>query len=501
MDSIGEGLEDGLQKCFISEDIAARMGGLTGGNHRLKAGNRHLPVQLIVDKGLEPGSMVVSKKILAELLLPDGGEISIAPINGELCLGPVVGCFINQTALRHIAAGRTNFRTTELMKGNLRAHCLLYFFSIADVRWLSRQINGFYYDNDQNRWSQRSFPLPDIIYDRGGGFRALQKPVARYIRQQLKQIPGLQFFNAQHYFNKWDLYVRLSRHPELKPYLPETLLYTHPSDLYLMLRKYGCVYVKSVLGSNGRDVMRIIAEGDHYRYNHCKETMVDDICPDLEHLEAVIKDFLRGKQLIIQQGINVLQVNASNVDLRVLAQRNAVGEWELTDMPVRLGREGCAITSTRSGSSVYPFEEAFKNFFLFTDEKVQEMRREIGELAMTNVRAIEDEYGRFGELGTDIAVDKSGHLWILETNAKPGKDTVRLTGDENALEKAFFLPLEYCKFLAKFTEQDGMAFTIRVRSENADSPNPTGPPPLEKPKRRGLFGWLPLPSGRGKGTA
>ena len=63
---------------------------------------------------------------------------------------------------------------------------------------------------------------------------------------------------------------------------------------------------------------------------------------------------------------------------------------------------------------------------------------------------IELEYGRFGELGIDLALDENGAIWFFECNSKPGKDTVVLAGNQEEVDLAFARPLQYAKFLTGF---------------------------------------------------
>ena len=245
-----------------------------------------------------------------------------------------------------------------------------------------------------------------------------------------------------------------------------------------MLRKHGCVYIKSTLGSNGREVMRVIA-GDHgYTYNYCRTKIEAGFCPDLASLEAVIQDFLGRQRSVIQAGIDLLTYNDANIDLRVLVARDACGAWRIVDIPVRVGHGDCAITSTRSGSTVHQFQEFFRTALLYDDDRLRELRKSIARIVWLAVRAIEEEYGDFGELGIDLGLDKQGKIWFIEANAKPGKDTIRLAGDPKALLKAFLLPLQYCRMLAGFTDAEGRTDAVMIRALKTKATVPKKDPGL-----------------------
>lgn len=408
--------------------------------------------------------MALPKDVLRALSIQEGLKTNVARAGPGLRLGPVVGIFVNPVAAARAARGRAGFRLVELMQANQKAGCILYVFSSADVAWSPPRVNGAYYDQRHNEWRRRSFPLPDVLYDRGGGFAPAERPTASYVRRQLRSVPGLQRFNGQHYFDKWDVYQRLTRHSPLRRHLPETVLYKDREDLAAMLGKHGCVYIKSTLGSNGREVMRVIAGEHGYTYSYFRTEIEEGFCPDLASLEAVIRGFLGRRRFVVQEGIDLLTYNDAKIDLRVLAARDARGTWRIIDIPVRVARGDCAITSTRSGSTVHRFREFFRTALLYDEARLRALRRRIVRITRKVIEAIEGEYDRFGELGMDLGLDKQGKIWFIEVNAKPGKDTIRLAGDPKALARAFLLPLQYCRMLAGFTDVEGRAVAVKIRA-------------------------------------
>src|SRR6185437_14941778 len=68
--------------------------------------------------------------------------------------------------------------------------------------------------------------------------------------------------------------------------------------------------------------------------------------------------------------------------------------------------------------------------------------RRIGERAAV---CLEHRFGRFAELGFDFGVEPGGRLWLLEANAKPGRQS--LAGDEQAARNAVLRPLRYALLL------------------------------------------------------
>ena len=85
-----------------------------------------------------------------------------------------------------------------------------------------------------------------------------------------------------------------------------------------------------------------------------------------------------------------------------------------------------------------------------SEEQIEALRFKIISFLTKIYAAIETEYGSFGELGLDYAVDRNGKLWFIECNAKPGKDSLYMAYDEEMVQKAFITPLEYAKKISGF---------------------------------------------------
>jgi hypothetical protein len=218
-----------------------------------------------------------------------------------------------------------------------------------------------------------------------------------------------------------------------------------------MIDKYPAVYLKACLGSNGRSVMRVRKAGDSsFEYDHFRLRLVRKRTDDLYHVLEAADRYMRNKAYIIQQGIDVLTYEGNKVDVRVLVQKDGYGKWRITNMPVRIAVDDCPVTSTKSGSNVYRFDEAFLNILELDPEQVKCIKKNIYKLISTTVNTIEKEYGYFGELGIDVAIDKNYGVWFLESNSKPAKDTIIKSGSAEDIQNAFLSPFKYARYLSSF---------------------------------------------------
>jgi hypothetical protein len=369
----------------------------------------------------------------------------------KIRLGPVIAVFASNGSVRKSNMQHPNFRYIELIAANTEANTILYHFSIKDVDFIQQKINGTFYNPKSDRWEQKPFPFPDVLYDRGGGTLPDQKVISEYIRSQFGRIKELKHINCRYFFDKWDVHQNLMEFDSMNSYLPRTVLYNAGYNLIEMFEQTSVVYIKDCLGNNGRGVARACKLGEGtYTLSLFQKEVREYRFKSFDGLIQKIDTLFSRKKTILQEAIDVIQINARNVDMRAAVQRDENGELVVGAYPVRLGVEDCPITSTKSGATVYRFETFFKKHYSFTQAQLKELSEEIKQFLITSFRCVEAIYGDFGELGIDFAIDKQGKLWFIECNAKPGKDALYLSYDNKTIRKAFQNPINYGKYLCGF---------------------------------------------------
>lgn len=402
--------------------------------------------------------IMLSKDIMDELNICEGMEVSVKLDDNILSLGPLVGLITNSKTLKNILDGTYGPKIDQTMKAAKEANVFLYFFTIYDILWAESSVNAAVYNPWTDSWENKKMPFPDVIYDRGvaEGLSERKMEWVLDIRERLNYLNGLRKINAQHYFDKWDLHYRLSKHKEMKKYLPETVLYKgNIEDLKPMIDKYSTIYLKACIGSNGRNVIRVKkVNKSSYEYDHFRSKLIRENTDNLSDVSKAAEEYMHNREYIIQQGIDVLTYQDNKVDVRVLVQKDGSGKWRITNMPVRIAVDNSPVTSTKSGSNVYKFDDAFLNIFKLDYEQVKSIKKSIYELIYTAVNTIEKEFGPFGELGIDVAIDKNYGLWFLESNSKPAKDTIIKSGSEEDIRSAFLPPFEYARYLSGFGYMD-----------------------------------------------
>lgn len=392
--------------------------------------------------------MIISKNAADKVSLHSGLKTNLMIKDNTLCLGPLIGTFIDSTSVRIASEQRPGNKLRLLSIANRYAAAMIYFFSVDDYISEDEKINGAFYNYVTNKWEKRLFPLPDILYDRGGGILEKQIPTSEYIRQSIESNENVKRFNPRYFFDKLDVHNKLMRYAEVKDLLPFTIPYKSDDDLLEMFKTFSTIYIKDRVGNRGLGVTRVSKyPNGHFELSYYKKDFYKYSFDSFEELVAKINELYKDKKAIIQGAIDLIKINHGNVDMRATVQRDGSGILGITACPVRIGKAGLPITSTRSGSQVYRFEDFFKKFLNYSDEELRVIILKVNEFLLTIYKCIEDSYGTFGELGIDFGIDNDCNIWFIECNAKPGKDTVYLSYDEATVKKAFLNPLEYSKYL------------------------------------------------------
>ncbi|BCU82116.1 hypothetical protein JIR001_18990 [Polycladomyces abyssicola] len=408
---------------------------------KLKIGQRKKKVHFFQNN--TQNTVLLTRDILKKCGLYPRIKCNLKVENDTLWFGPLVGVFTSIGYIRYLKEQRPSFRSIELEKANRDAKTVLFYFSIKDISFKKKTISGTSFNVRRGQWERRTYPFPDVLYDRGSG-RATQKEKHVIARQQLSQFP-ISKINAQHYFDKWDLHEKLIQCNEMKPYLPETKLYDF-HELEKMLKKHSTIYLKSAIGSMGRRVMRLTKDS-HYNFSCFREELQTGTLDKLDDIHSVIEQFFGVDKIIMQQGIDLFKINNRNVDMRATVQRNGSDDLVINSIAVRIGIEGSPVTSSRSGSNVQRLDEFLENYGYHFSSDVKER---IEKFLFQTYRCIENVYGPFGEMGIDFGLDNKGNVYFIESNSKPAKDTLYKSHDKNTIRNAFLNPLEYAKYLTKF---------------------------------------------------
>lgn len=315
---------------------------------------------------------------------------------------------------------------------NNRTRIRLYCFTPSDIDWKRKSIIGLHRSNQ--KWALKKFPFPQVIYNRC-------YKIDRKIIKDLEAVIGRNScFNHVNQFNKLETYLKLREW--LVPHLPETVPYSK-ENVVLLLIIHKVLYFKPCCGNQGKGVYRVqlMDSGEiHIAYHHfLPQIIVWDFIPFLECMEQ----YLGSNAYIVQKGVDVQKINDRNFDIRVLVQKNRKGLWSITNIVSRICQNGCYNTSIYE--EVCYTEKILQQ--LYPSETVNNILQLIHNLSLRTAEIMESHAGyHLGEICVDFALDKVGHVWIIEVNGKPQKSIYNAFKEQH---RVYQRPLEYAHYLCR----------------------------------------------------
>lgn len=306
-------------------------------------------------------------------------------------------------------------------------------FTPADILWKKQRIIGL--SLKKGIWKESSFPFPDVVYN-----RCFNKKLIAIERME-KAIGRNKCFNNINFFNKWDIY-NLLKQSSLKSYVPDTFFHNEV-NVSELLEKYKLVFIKPPYGSKGKFVYRVelMDNGDTHISLHSLAPRY--ICREGESIQEKLDELLGQKKYMFQQGIRMSQLDHRYFDIRVLVQKDILGEWTVSAIICRVAYEHYFNTSMCE--TICDVAEILPR--LVSPEKINKILRSLYEASVKAAQEVETHMGSLGELSVDFVLDEQRRLWIIELNGKPQKDIYK---DFKRINRIIYSrPLEYAYYLSQ----------------------------------------------------
>lgn len=432
--------------CYLPKDIFEALQLSKESLYKLHLGQRE-DYSYITPKEYSDRSMYFSNPVFDKLLLFENITLNIWKNGDEIYLGPVVGIFEHSRFIATIRNGQPSFCTQKLGEAANKTNCLSYYYTIEGVNWDEGKIKGYTFDQSLNKWRSDWFPMPDVVYDNGAYFNKVQKPLVRYMRRQFK-VNKVHFINNIGYLDKWEIYHGLSKYPEARIYLPKTIFYRNFNDVLSLLDEFKYIFVKAIHGSSGKQVLSIEQIDKKYKLIFNQQGLKELIYKEIEDVKKFAQNFTSGRQCVVQQGIRLLKYNGRNFDLRMLMIKNRLGKWEATQHHCRVAQETYTITNSSLGSEWINYEDVYPHLSsAFCKGSIPDLEELINATEKV-IYYFEKEFGAFGELGMDMAVDIYGNVRLIEANTRPSKLTSPGSYAPGEIPPAALNIFEYARFLA-----------------------------------------------------
>jgi glutathione synthase/RimK-type ligase-like ATP-grasp enzyme len=407
----------------------------------IRFGNNRQYVQIVLDRENAPEHLGLSPDLIKALSLPDYPVYEVAYAADQLIIGPYIGLLAVREEQR--LTGRRLRKMTACLKEYAGLHGAVVVFALDQVDRKRCRIEGYCYNPATNSWQKGVFPYPAAICRSIG--------LSPEWKNHFGAVIGDTMFNSS-FFSKWQMHQWFSEVPEVGCHLPNTVLYNSPQDALAMLERFAKVYIKPILGLQGRGILRMSKEDQRiiasYREGKVNQTIV------FAH-PGQAGEYLRGRlrpgKYLIQQGIDLLQYEEGVLDFRCVVQKNQANCWICQAIIGRVGESRSVVSNISNGGSAFTIDEILPKVILAAEEHIRELINEIATLAVVVCNKLGEFGVNCGSLGLDIGIDTEERLWLFEINNRDPDPGIALDiNDRQLYQKIMAGPLYYAKYLAGF---------------------------------------------------
>ncbi|MDN3015349.1 YheC/YheD family protein [Paenibacillus sp. BSR1-1] len=402
-------------------------------------GSQSLRAPVYTSHNLQENEVGISSDILDQLNIPLNCHYEILLKGDEIHFGPFIG----------ILAGNSSNSLNSQLEDLL--DYLLYYseikgavlvFSLEGVNKEDRTIKGYLFNPRSKQWEKGTFPYPSSI------FVLTKKASSKWIKH-FQSVIGDAVFNDFHY-NKWNIHKILESSYAVKDYLPHSILYESPEELYSFLEKYSKVMVKSISTSKESYIYKISKENNYIIFTNPQKGESKKIrFAEKDQVYEVFAKYFKAGEYMIQQSIELQTTHDRTIDFRVIVIKNPKGKWQAMNMFARQGKPGTVL------SNIYPFvelgKETLKEVWDLNEVKTAMLVKEIADKSIEAVKVIEEKGVHFANASVDVKVDENEAIWILDVQHRnPSHEIALVAGFPDLYYEILKTNMLYAKKLAGF---------------------------------------------------
>ncbi len=332
---------------------------------------------------------------------------------------------------------------------------MFFVFSPADIHWEAGHVTGYVYSGKTSGWERRLCPFPDFVYDRcfctnGSQFNEYATQLRRIRRE-----PGIRLLGSV-LKGKADVYAALAADAEIKPCLPYTIK-LEKQALLTWLQRHDAAYLKPEAGSQGKGGLlverRSCGEPSEDKYSvkgrDFNNRQIEISFRDSRELLGWLQAFTGQRRYLLQPFLQLTDFWGEPYDIRALVQKDGTGGWTLTGFAARKGAAGGITSNLHGGGTAWEAAPFLQK--LFGADESSAILQTLNRLSAKIPPLLEQSFGRLLELGIDYGIDRSGRIWILEANSKPGRSAFEHLPDQQIKACSVVNPLRYARYLADRT--------------------------------------------------
>ncbi|MHA6485238.1 YheC/YheD family endospore coat-associated protein [Paenibacillus sp. strain BS8-2] len=318
----------------------------------------------------------------------------------------------------------------------------IFVFTPQDVNDAKHRIHALFYHPESGRWVRRWTSFPSLIFDR---CRIQQSPRFDQLLKFRSRYSHLTFLNRP-LRNKWQIHTLLSKDNRFSTYLPRTRYIHSVDDIRDMLKSHSLLYLKPINGTGGRGILRIEKRRDGLLFVQGRDQDRKIVPPQRmssEKLGSYLEKWnLKDVRYIVQQGLQLKLSNGRVHDYRLLVQKNGEGIWQMTGCAGRVGASGSITANLHGGGRAVKMDALLEQWIRDNDKRIA-VKREVESFGVGLAAYLELVCGALCELAIDLAIDKTGRIWLIEVNPKPAREVFIRAGEADTYRQAIIRPLEY----------------------------------------------------------
>ncbi|MFD2671436.1 YheC/YheD family endospore coat-associated protein [Marinicrinis sediminis] len=334
---------------------------------------------------------------------------------------PLLGILTMSCKKRGFRGNHPNFR--DIIRRGRRMGSSTYIITVDELDLSKSTVKAYKYVEQTNKWKKVIIPIPYVLYNRIPYRKHEELPRVKQLLRECLESEEVKLYNPS-FFYKWTLMEWLNASKLTKKYVPSTTRYQEAADLRKMLSKHSRVYLKPEKGKAGKGIMRI------HKTRHPKlqyELKIQDRTQSqsfkfdrIAEISEALSSYMKKKDYIIQQAVDLQKYRGRPFDLRVLAQKNDQGRWCITGIGARIAGEESITTHVPRGGSIGDPKKMLRKVFGLTKSK--QMLTKVAKASLFIAKQIERSAGHpLGEMSMDLGIDKKEQIWFFEANAKPMK--------------------------------------------------------------------------------
>jgi glutathione synthase/RimK-type ligase-like ATP-grasp enzyme len=389
----------------------------------LSFSNHHSQVVCQVNNA-NTNMMQVDERLAKQLGIPEqcALHLSYQQHTQELRIGPVFAVLVSGLSKANPPFSVFNTFCQEVLRFARQRHVFAYITTLKELFKAEGTVKGWTYSD--KGWKKIDCPYPQVVYNRISSRKIENTSTYTEIKKRMSE-KKIHLFN-QTFLNKWEVSERLKENKEILSHLPRTHMFG-PLTLKTMVEQYPVVFIKPIHGSLGRGIYRVCKTINGFESQYTTPNgQIQKHFIRLSQLYSYLVKRVKAKNYIIQQGIPILHKNGRAIDFRALMQKNGTGEWAVTSMVARIGPENRFVSNIARGGELNKVLLTLNRCNIANPKNV---RLQLLRVAKKSCDVIEESYkNKFGELGVDLAITRSGKVYILEINSKPSKteDSVQI---------------------------------------------------------------------------